>query len=169
MPDLVELHQFARSLERLGVEPPAEFTRARALLALGLGLGLNTAVASPVDPLLADFQSGALTADAFPDRLRAAALEVAAKDAAYAVLRDLTPPLVRHAARAVRDDGDRLITELRRPFDRAKASMTTAGRCSMRTLAPSRCSLSAPRPPPRGSEWPPTPRSWTRCSPHAWT
>ncbi len=123
MPDLVELHQFARSLERLGVEPPTEFTRTRTLLSLGL----DTAVASPVDALLADFQSGSLTERKFPDRLRAAALELAAKDAAYNVLRDLTGPLVRHAARAVRDDGDRLIAELRRPFDQAKASMTTAG------------------------------------------
>ncbi len=124
MPDLVELHAFARTLERLGVEPPAGFAHARSLLTLGV----DTAQANPVDALLADFQTGALTQRKFPDRLRAAALEVAAKDAAYAVLRDLTPPLVRHAARAVRDDGDRLIAELRRRFDQAKASMITAGR-----------------------------------------
>ncbi len=123
MIDPVELHAFARNLERLGIDPPAEFVRARTLLTLGV----DTALANPVDALLADFQTGSLTERKFPDRLRAAALEVAAKDAAYAVLRDLTPPLVRHAARAVRDDGDRLITELRRPFDQAKASMTTAG------------------------------------------
>ncbi len=123
MPDLVELHQFARNLERLGVEPPAEFTRARSLLSIGL----DTALANPVDALLADFANGSLTEQEFPARLRAAALEVAAKDAAYAVLRDLTPPLVRHAARAVRDDGDRLIHELRVPFDQASKSMITAG------------------------------------------
>ncbi len=43
-------------------------------------------------------------------------------------MRDLTPPLVHHAARALRDDGDRLIADLRKPFDAATASMTTAGR-----------------------------------------
>ncbi|MDP9459400.1 MAG: hypothetical protein M3Q22_03830 [Actinomycetota bacterium] len=123
MIDPVELHAFARNLERLGVDPPAEFVRARTLLTLGI----DTALANPVDPLLADFASGALTAAEFPGRLRAAALEVAAKDSARAVLRDMSPALVRHAIRAVRDDGDRLITELRRPFDEAKASMATAG------------------------------------------
>ncbi|MDP9460496.1 MAG: hypothetical protein M3Q22_09680 [Actinomycetota bacterium] len=122
MIDPVELHAFAGNLERLGIDPPAEFVRARTLLTLGI----DTALANPVDPLLADFASGALTAAEFPGRLRAAALEVAAKDSARAVLRDMSPALVRHAIRAVRDDGDRLVAELRRPFDEAKVSMTTA-------------------------------------------
>ncbi len=123
MPDLLELHQFARTLERLGVEPPTEFTRARSLLSVGL----ETAVASPLAPLLADFANGSLTEKEFPARLRAAALELAAKDHARAVLRDLHNPLTRHTARAVRDDGDRLIHDLRVPFDQASKSMTIAG------------------------------------------
>ncbi len=90
------------NLERLGIDPPAEFVRARTLLTLGA----ETAMANPVDALLADFQSGALTERGFPDRLRAAALEIAAKDSARAVLRDLSPALVRHAIRAVRGGGD---------------------------------------------------------------
>ncbi len=92
-----------------------------------LSVGVDTALANPVDSLAADFANGSLTLEDFPARLRAAALELAAKGSARAVLRDLHNPLTRHAARAVRDDGDRLITELRRPFDQAKTSMTTAG------------------------------------------
>ncbi|MDP9428470.1 MAG: hypothetical protein M3Q47_06135 [Actinomycetota bacterium] len=123
MIDPVELHAFAGNLERLGVDPPAQFTRARSLLRIGL----DTAYANPVDPLLADFASGSLTERKFPDRLRAAALELAAKDAAYGILRDRTGPLTRHAVQAVRDDGNRLVAELRRPFNQAAVTMTSAG------------------------------------------
>ncbi len=77
MIDPVELHAFAGNLERLGIDPPAEFTRARTLLTLGI----DTAMANPVDPLLADFASGALTEREFPTRLRAAALEISARTA----------------------------------------------------------------------------------------
>ncbi len=124
MTDLVELNLFAQTLERLGVEPPAEFTRARSLLSVGV----DTALANPVDSLAADFASGALTLEDFPARLRAAALELSAKASAHTVLRDLHNPLTRHATRAVRDDGDRLVHDLRVPFDAASKSMTTAGR-----------------------------------------
>ncbi len=71
----VQLDLFARNLERLGVQPPAGFTRTRALLRLGA----ETAHANPADALLADFATGTLSEEEFPDRLRAAALEAAAK------------------------------------------------------------------------------------------
>ncbi len=55
------------------------------------------------------------------------------------MLRDLQTRWCGTLVRAVREDGDRLIRDLRVPFGAATKSMTTAARCSPRPCTPSRC------------------------------
>ncbi len=62
MPDLVELHLFAGNLAKLGVAPPAEFTRAYDLLRVGV----DTALANPVAALVDDFQPASSPPRSFP-------------------------------------------------------------------------------------------------------
>ncbi len=123
MLDLPTTMALARDITALGVAlPPA------AQLALDVhNAGFTAANTRPADDLAAGLADGSLTPENVGERLHAAAVTATAKEKSYEILRDLQIPLVRRFVQAVRDDSERLLTDLRKVFAPAATTMHRAG------------------------------------------
>lgn len=119
--NITDLSYTAQAFDALGIALPAEFERARSVL----GTAQQTAAANPAQDVLDDFLTGSSTA-ALVEKVRAAALDLTATQAAHQIIRDLQNPLGKHAAAAIRADADRLIAELAARFDEAASAMIAA-------------------------------------------
>lgn len=120
--DLVYLHLIARDCTRLGVDLPERVTQALAVYAAAN----EAATASPADDLRDAFERGELDPSSVGRVLRAAAVALNARQSMGALVQDLQLPIVRTAVAALREDGDRIVADLRPAFDAAATGMTAA-------------------------------------------
>jgi hypothetical protein len=109
-------------LDRAGIDLPDE---ARRLLDLWEA-ATDLAATTPADTLRAEIADGTATVDNIGDRLRATALALNTQQGAAALVRQLGPFLASRIEQTVRADADRIVTDLRQPFDRALAEMAAA-------------------------------------------
>jgi hypothetical protein len=115
--DPTTLNAVTAPLRQLGIALPDEATRLLDVLKAAQ-------VPDPTDALLADLTT--LDPDNVAERLRQAALDHAARQAAPALLQRLTHRIGTGIAAALRTDGDRIVTELRDRLEQALPAVTEA-------------------------------------------
>lgn len=120
--DLIDLQLLGRSCDRLSVDLPERTAQALAVY----HAANEAAAAQPADDLRAAFDRGELDPSSVGQVLRDAAVAQNARQSMGALVQDLQLPVVRAAVAALREDGDRLVAEMRGPFDAAATGMTTA-------------------------------------------
>jgi hypothetical protein len=120
---LAAASRLVTQLHDLDVEPPAD--AAAALLVRKAAL--TAANRDPSQTLSEAVEQGTVTEDNVADLLLEAARDKVARDVARSLLRDnLNGPLGKRALTAIREDADRIISDLRPAFDTAAEGITQA-------------------------------------------
>lgn len=138
--DVMEHQLLARQLAALGVDLPAEAKRALAVFAAAMA----AAEASPAEDLRLAFEAGKITPQNAGRMVQEAARNENARTAALGLARDLDRPVSRAATRALAEDGDRIVTELRPAFAAAAETVRRAAETFAPDADPATVLASAP-------------------------
>ena len=161
--------RYLDTLTALGVRVPKAATDAAAIYSTALA----AASRQPDDTLRLALEAGELTPENVADRVHAAASDLTAQQNALTLVRNLMLPLNRVIREALRDNRDRITTDLAAAFKPAAEKVTEAGKHFGPDTKADHVidrgpelidlwrSLSAPTPPPSTTSAPPI----ATCSP----